>query len=286
MAMEGVRGYLQLASGLAEVSRSKAMDAASGLLSLSGALSSGVGNVPGAGTRASVGAQVQELAEELLAAAAANRRSLLALIRSEIESALSRSPLVPLDELDRARAAVAKLSADVEELREQVLGSRAVRAMPQPARSAFVAASDAVSDAMSGAASSVLGSSGGAPAAMVTPPMPTVAPGATIATEPSRAEKSTPETSTPRKSTPRKSTARKSTARKSTPKKSAPQKSSAAKASTAKTSAAKTSAAKTSAEAQKTSAAKTSAAKKSTAKKSTPRKTSARKTTATKGTAK
>jgi hypothetical protein len=69
--------------------------------------------------------QVQDLAEELLAAAAANRRSLIALVRSEVERAMARSPIPP-DELDRARAAVAKLSADVEELRAQVLANPAV----------------------------------------------------------------------------------------------------------------------------------------------------------------
>jgi hypothetical protein len=97
MAMEGFRGYVQLASGLAEMSRAKAMEAASALLSLSSGL---------AGGSSGRNVQVQDLAEELLAAAAANRRSLIA--------------------LDRARAAMAKLSADVEELRAQVLANPAV----------------------------------------------------------------------------------------------------------------------------------------------------------------
>jgi hypothetical protein len=118
MAMEGLRGYLQLASGLAETSRAKALEAASALLSLSSALSGGRSGP-------SVQVQVQDLAEELLAAAAANRRSLIALVRGEVERALANSPIPP-DELDRARAAVAKLSADVEELRAQVLANPAV----------------------------------------------------------------------------------------------------------------------------------------------------------------
>jgi hypothetical protein len=116
--MEGLRGYLQLASGLAETSRAKATEAASALIALTGGLSS-------ARSSRDVQVQVQDLAEELMAAAAANRRSLLALIRSEVERAVARSPIPP-DELDRARAAVAKLSADVEELRAQVLGNPAV----------------------------------------------------------------------------------------------------------------------------------------------------------------
>ena len=118
MAMDGLRGYLQLASGLAEMSRARATEAASALLSLSSGLTSGRSST-------NVQLQVQELAEELLAAAAANRRSLIALVRSEVERALARSPIPP-DELDRARAAVAKLSADVEALQAQLLTNPAV----------------------------------------------------------------------------------------------------------------------------------------------------------------
>ena len=116
MAMEGLRGYVQLASGLADMSRAKAMEAASALLSLYSGL---------AGGSSGRNVQVQDLAEELLAAAAANRRSLVALVRGEVERAIANSPIPP-DELDRARAAVAKLSADVEELRAQVLANPAV----------------------------------------------------------------------------------------------------------------------------------------------------------------
>jgi hypothetical protein len=118
MAMDGLRGYLQLVSGLAEMSRARATEAASALLSLSSGLAGGRSS-------SAVQVQVQDLAEELLAAAAANRRSLIALVRSEVERAVARSPIPP-DELDRARAAVAKLSADVEALQAQILTNPAV----------------------------------------------------------------------------------------------------------------------------------------------------------------
>ena len=84
MAMDGLRGYLLLASGLAEMSRAKATEAASALLSLSSGLTGGR-------SEQHVQVQVQDLAEELLAAAAANRRSLIALVRSEVERAMARS---------------------------------------------------------------------------------------------------------------------------------------------------------------------------------------------------
>jgi hypothetical protein len=47
------------------------------------------------------------------------------LIRAEVERAVARTPIPP-DEMDRARAAVAKLSADVDELRAQVLANPAI----------------------------------------------------------------------------------------------------------------------------------------------------------------
>ena len=118
MAMDGLRGYLLLASGLADMSRAKATEAASALLSLSSGLTGGRSS-------STVQLQVQDLAEELLAAAAANRRSLIALVRNEVERAVARSPIPP-DELNRARAAVAKLSADVEALQAQILTNPAV----------------------------------------------------------------------------------------------------------------------------------------------------------------
>jgi hypothetical protein len=185
MAMDGVRGYVQLASGLVELSRAKAMEAAAAVLSLPGSMA---GGVSGAVSSGGVPGQVQDLAEELLAAAAANRRSLLALVRAEVESALGKAVVVPVDELDRARAAVAKLSADVEDLRDQVMASPAVRSIPQPGRSALTTVSDVVSGAMSGAASSVLahGASLTRPESARSVPVPTAAPAAASGPRPSR----------------------------------------------------------------------------------------------------
>ena len=136
MARDEIRGYLQLASGLLEMSRARALEAASALLSLGSSVSSGVssglssgfsGGSPGGD--GDFARQVRELAEELLAAAAANRRSLVSLVRSEVEAVTAS--VLPTDELDRARVAMAKLSSEVEELRAYVMGSPAVRAVPE-----------------------------------------------------------------------------------------------------------------------------------------------------------
>lgn len=119
MPFESIRGYLQLASGLVEVTRAKATEAAMSLLTLPSTLSGGT-----------LSTQAQDLAEELMAAATANRSNLIALVRSEVEKAVAKASLMPLDELDRARAGMAKLSSDVEELRDEVLAMPAVRAVP------------------------------------------------------------------------------------------------------------------------------------------------------------
>ena len=305
MAMEGIRSYLQLASGLAEMSRAKAMEAASALLT---------GSLSGAGAAGSLTTQVQELAEELLAAAAANRRSLVSLIRTEVENAVGRAAVLPVDELDRARAAVAKLSADVEELRQQVMASPAVRSIPEPGRSALTAMSDAMSDAVAGATSSALGQRTPARAQVTEPaasrppttdladladladvvsesvttptPAPTKrAPRKRTSATKSAASKSAASKSTASKSTASKATASKATASKATATTAAPPRKSAAKTSTAKASTAKTSAAETSAAKASTPTKKAGATTrltKKTAKKTTKTTAAPAKKTATK----
>ena len=108
MAFESVRGYVQLASGLGELTRARALDAAQGLLALP--------NVGGATGK--VAGQVGVLAEEILAAALANRENLTSLVRNEVDLAVSRLGLVPTSELERAREEVARLRAEVSRLRE------------------------------------------------------------------------------------------------------------------------------------------------------------------------
>jgi polyhydroxyalkanoate synthesis regulator phasin len=110
MAFEYVRGYVQLASGLGELTKARAVEAAQGLLTL-----------PGAGEVGKRAMQVTEFADQLLEAARANRESLLALIRSEVESALGRSDVVRLADFDRARTALAALTREVDDLRASLV---------------------------------------------------------------------------------------------------------------------------------------------------------------------
>ena len=108
MVFEVVRGYVQLASGLGELTRARATEVARGLLSLPAA---------GVATGGQVAVQVGALAEELLAAAATNRESLTALVRSEVDVAVSRLGLVSAEKLDESQAEAARLRAEVARLR-------------------------------------------------------------------------------------------------------------------------------------------------------------------------
>ncbi len=107
MGFESVRGYVQLASGLGELTRARATEAAQGLLSLPG-----VGIATG-----KVAGQVGALAEELLAAAMTNREHLTAMVRSEVNAAVTRLGLVPAEKLEESKAEAARLRAEVAQLR-------------------------------------------------------------------------------------------------------------------------------------------------------------------------
>jgi BMFP domain-containing protein YqiC len=107
MSFESFRGYVQLASGLGELTRARAMEAAQGLMSMPG-VSVATGKFA---------VQVGALAEELLAAATTNREHLTALVRGEVDAAVTRLGLVPAEKLDEARAEAARLRAEVAALR-------------------------------------------------------------------------------------------------------------------------------------------------------------------------
>jgi hypothetical protein len=251
MAFESVRSYLQLASGLGEMTRARAMEAAQGILSL-----------PGADEVTRRAVQASALADQLLEAARSNRDSLVALVQGEVETAIARADVARVADLEAARAALAAVAQEVAELRATVLatGAAAVSTAarggrPRPSSGAVTTRMPLTDPAMT--------SNGGLDAGTTAPPR-------TRATT-----KATAKTATT-KATAKKSTAKKSTTRKAAAKKAAAT-STAKKA--AATSTAKKSAAKKAAAAKKTTAKKTTA-KKSAAKKSTARKSTAKKSAA------
>src|ERR1039458_8634596 len=108
MSFESVRPYVQLASGLGDLTRARAMEAAQGLLTLPAA---------GIATGTKMASQAVDLADEVLAVAMANRLSLTALVRSEVEGAISALGLVPVQKLEEVQAEAARLRAENAQLR-------------------------------------------------------------------------------------------------------------------------------------------------------------------------
>ena len=88
MAKRSIQGYVELASGFGELTRSRAKEAAQELLALAGSTAS----------RKKPAKQVSHLADELLHAAENNRRHLVALVRREVEGAMGRLDVTRLVE--------------------------------------------------------------------------------------------------------------------------------------------------------------------------------------------
>ncbi len=130
MVLEAVRGYVQLASGLSEVTRERARAAARSLVSQGEA---GLG----AAVPESVRSQVSALTEELLATSKANRQVVRDLVRAEVDRATSRLGFAAREDLQQAQAEVRRLQGRVRQL-ERELGTapstpRAAKATRSPA---------------------------------------------------------------------------------------------------------------------------------------------------------
>jgi hypothetical protein len=120
MVLDGLRGYLQLANGLTDVTRERALATARALATQGAAGVTAVVPAP-------VGTQVSSLAEDLLAASKANRALLLHLIQAEIERSVARLGLVSAHELDAAARRAKGLERRVAELEEELRRSSSAR---------------------------------------------------------------------------------------------------------------------------------------------------------------
>ena len=125
--LDAVRGYVQLAGGLAEVGITKAREVVGSLLS--GDIEQVVPSKEAAsGAARAVSAQVQELADELASQAGANRDLLTGLIRAEVDRTAGRVGFVREEELAAVRRHVARLESQLSEVRAglaEVNGNRA-----------------------------------------------------------------------------------------------------------------------------------------------------------------
>jgi hypothetical protein len=127
MVLDGLRGYLELANGLTDVTRERARVAAKSLVT------QGEASV-GAMLPQSFKAQVGSLTEDLIATSKANRALLLGLVGAEVERATARLGLAMAGELEAAQRRAQRIEArltDLErELRQVVADSAAAAAAP------------------------------------------------------------------------------------------------------------------------------------------------------------
>jgi hypothetical protein len=113
MVMDALRGYVQLANGLTEVTKQRAEAAAKALLQQTGAdkLTSGLTT------------KVNDLADEIVATSKSNRQLLQAIVTNEVEGAVARLGFVRSEE-------VAALTRRVQTLEGELAEARAATAAP------------------------------------------------------------------------------------------------------------------------------------------------------------
>ena len=119
--LDGLRGYLQLASGLTEVTRERAMATARALVN------QGSSTVESALPEQLRG-QVSGVADELIATSRANRDLLLMVVRGEVERSVARLGLVSAVDMDAALRRARGLEARVAELEAELQRSQPVTA--------------------------------------------------------------------------------------------------------------------------------------------------------------
>ena len=137
--LDALRGYVQLATGLGEVTVAKAREVAAGLLSQGIDLDK-VPDVPGkdsAVDAAKVAAgQVQALTDNLLEQSTQNRELMVGLVRTEVDRTAGRLGFVREEELAAVRRHVSRLESQLAEVRAQVMGDAPAptAAAPAPAK--------------------------------------------------------------------------------------------------------------------------------------------------------
>ena len=286
MGSDPLRNVVHLVSGVTEMTRAKATEAAADLIRMSG--------LDEQLKKKRVREQVESLAGEIMAAAESNRRSLEALVRTEVDKAVALVSNAPTPDLGSAKAAVAALTAQVDELaelvRSAVPGGRTKRSTPAPAQAAPApAAAEPEPSRVDGGTGAGSGrpsrSSFASPGAKATPSEPAAkAPAKTAAKKASPAKKTsapaTKATAPATKATTTKAPAKRAPATKATTTKAPATKASATKAPATKAPATKAAAATSStsapaaATATKKATAKQAPAKKATAKRSPAKKAS------------
>jgi polyhydroxyalkanoate synthesis regulator phasin len=122
MVMDALRGYVQLANGLTEVTKQRAQQAAKALLQQTGAdaLTSGLTG------------KVSDLADEIVATSKSNRQLLQAIVANEVEGAVARLGFVRSEEVAALTRRVEGLERELADANEALASTAA----PAPVKAA------------------------------------------------------------------------------------------------------------------------------------------------------
>lgn len=118
MVMDALRGYVQLANGLTEVTKHRAQQAAKALLQQTGADA----------LTAGVTTKVSDLAEEIVATSKSNRQLLQAIVANEVEGAVARLGFVRSEEVAALSRRVDGLERELSEANDALVAATAAPA--------------------------------------------------------------------------------------------------------------------------------------------------------------
>ncbi len=124
--LDAIKGYVELATGLTEVTVKRAQEAAQSLVTQGMALlnTDAVPDVPGkeqaVDAAKTAATSVQELADELLETSKQNRELLTGLIRTEVDRSAGRMGFVREEELAAVRRHIARLENQIADMRTAV----------------------------------------------------------------------------------------------------------------------------------------------------------------------
>jgi polyhydroxyalkanoate synthesis regulator phasin len=126
MVMDALRGYVQLANGLTEVTKQRAQQAAKALLQQTGAdaLTSGLTT------------KVSDLADEIVATSKSNRQLLQAIVANEVEGAVARLGFVRSEEVAALTRRVKILEQELADATANAAAAPAAPVKAAPAKSA------------------------------------------------------------------------------------------------------------------------------------------------------
>jgi polyhydroxyalkanoate synthesis regulator phasin len=137
MVMDALRGYVQLANGLTEVTRQRAQQAAKALLQQTGAdaLTSGLTG------------KVTDLADEIVATSKSNRKLLQAIVANEVEGAVARLGFVRSEEVAALTRRVEGLERELADANDALASATAPVAAAAPVAGSAPAAKKAAKTA-------------------------------------------------------------------------------------------------------------------------------------------